>query len=815
MNFYPVCLSVLFVLFLSSCTASSSKIRKREDFGKDWKFYLGDVGNGQEVGLDDSPWRLLDLPHDWSIEGEFREDNPATPGGGVLPGGVAWYRKTFVVPESHREKLVFIDFDGIYRNSKVWINGHFLGQRPYGYSSFRYELTPFLKYGNEKNLLAVRVDNSQQPNSRWYSGSGIYRNVWLVTTEKIFVDHWGTFITTPEISQASAKVSLQTQVRNATPQDQLITLKTMIYDAAGKKVSAVAIDRVIAKNSVAQTDQHRVVRNPALWSPENPYLYKASSQVMTKDRIWDDDETAFGIRYFAFDSTRGFSLNGRPTKILGVCLHHDLGCLDAVINTRALQRQLEMLKAMDCNGIRTSHNPPAPELLDLCDRMGFIVVDEAFDMWAKEKTEYDYALDWEAWHRRDLEDMVRRDRNHPSVFIWSTGNEVVEQWDAEDSKGEAIARELAGLIRHLDATRPITAACNNLEPSNPIIKSGALDVIGSNYGHHRFADFPKTFPGQCFLATETTSALATRGSYDMPSDIIRRWPMSWDQPFKNGSVDLTCSAYDNCSVPWGSTHEETRRMVKKYDFLSGMYIWAGWDYLGEPTPYGWPARSSYFGIIDLAGFPKDAYYVYQSEWTKKPVLHVFPHWNWNEGELVDVWVYTNCEEVELFLNGKSLGAKKKMADDLHLTWRLSFSHGTLTAIGRSRGKDILSREVKTAGQPSKVALEPDRNRIRADGRDLSFVTVKVLDQKVIVVPWAGNLINFDIKGEGIIAGVDNGCQTSHEPFKAKYRKAFHGLCLVVVQSTEKTGEITLTAASEGLEGDTVRISTRKTGGKLP
>lgn len=807
-----ICFNTLFVLFLSSCTTSSSKIRQIENFGKNWKFYLGDVTKGQEPGLNDSQWRVLDLPHDWSIEGEFRKDNPATPGGGALPGGIAWYRKTFTVPESHQGKLVFIDFDGVYRNSEVWINGNYLSKRPYGYSSFRYELTPFLKYGDEKNLLAVRVDNSQQPNSRWYSGSGIYRNVWLVTTEKISVDHWGTFITTPEVSKQSAKVSVQTKVRNATQQDQPIALKTIVYDAAGKKVTAVAVDSVIAKDSVGEICQQVVVKNPTLWSLENPYLYKAVSQVIYNDRICDDYETTFGIRYFVFDSAKGFSLNGKPTKILGVCNHHDLGCLGTAINTRALERQLEILKAMGCNGIRTSHNPPAPELLDLCDRMGFIVLDEAFDMWAKKKTDYDYALNWEAWHRRDLEDMVLRDRNHPSVFIWSIGNEVVEQWYLQDSSSVIITRELAGLVRRLDATRPITSACNGPEPSNPVIKSGPLDLIGYNYSQRKFADFPKTFPGKCFLATETTSALATRGSYDMPSDIIRRWPVRWDQPFKTGNADFTCSAYDNCSAPWGSTHEETWRIVKKYDFLSGMYIWTGWDYLGEPTPYWWPARSSYFGIIDLAGFPKDAYYMYQSEWTDKPVLHVFPHWNWNEGESVDVWAYTNCEEVELFLNGKSLGTKKKSGDDLCLTWRLSFSPGTLTAIGRSGGKDILTREVKTAGAPAKIALEADRNIIHADGKDLSFITVIVLDQNGTLLPRADNLINFEIKGEGIIAGVDNGCQTSHEPFKAKYRKAFNGLCLVVIQSTEKAGEITLKATSDGLEGDTVKISCQKTDG---
>jgi beta-galactosidase len=437
-------------------------------------------------------------------------------------------------------------------------------------------------------------------------------------------------------------------------------------------------------------------------------------------------------------------------------------------------------------------------------------MDEAFDMWAKKKTDHDYALDWQTWHQRDLEDMILRDRNHPSVFIWSIGNEVMEPWDEPgDSGGIVITKELAGLVKNLDPTRPITAACNGTEPSNPIFKADALDLIGFNYHLQNYADFPNTFTGKKLIATETTSALATRGSYDMPSDSIRRWPERWDQPFLDGNPNNTCSAYDNCSTPWGSIHEESWKIVKKYDFISGMYIWTGFDYLGEPTPYDWPSRSSYFGIVDLAGFPKDAYYMYQSEWTDKPVLHLFPHWNWNEGDSIDVWAYTNCQEVELFLNRKSLGTKKKSNDVLHLVWRLSYVPGTLTAIGRTDGKEILTKEIKTAGAPAKIVLTVDRNVIVADGKDLSFITVKVLDQNGILVPQADNLINFEIQGEGIIAGVDNGCQASHEPFQANYGKAFNGLCPVVIQSSEEVGNIILTATSEGLKEATVNISSKK------
>ncbi|MGH7490982.1 MAG: beta-galactosidase GalB [bacterium] len=789
---------ILVLMFSLHHQSGSAEIKARstENFCKGWKFHMGDVANGQAPGLDDAKWRLLDLPHDWSIEGEFSKDHPATPSGGALPGGIGWYRKTFAIPESQRERLVFIDFDGVYCNGEVWINGQYLGKRPYGYSSFRYELTPYLKYGSEKNVLAVKVDNSQQPNSRWYSGSGIYRNVWLVTTGNIHLEHWGTFVTTPSVSAQSAQVSIRTKVRNTSPQDQAVRLTTAVFDPSGKRIEVASSEQVVPKQAVFEFSQNLTVNNPGLWSIESPTLYRAVSQVECRGKLSDVYETAFGIRTFTFDLEKGFILNDKPVKIKGVCSHHDLGCLGAALNTRALERQLEILKAMGCNGIRTAHNPPAPELLDLCDKMGFIVMDEAFDMWKKQKIPFDYHLHWDEWHQRDLEDLVLRDRNHPSVFIWSIGNEVREQGD---STASTLVRALAAIVRNLDATRPITAGCDHPWPGNSLIKSGALDLVGINYHHEVFANFPKTFPGQKFIGTETSSALATRGSYDMPSDKIRRWPPRWDLPLLDGNPDYTCSAYDNCSAPWGSTHQETWPIIKKHDFLSGMFIWTGFDYLGEPTPYSWPARSSYFGVIDLAGFPKDSYYLYQSEWTDKPVLHIFPHWNWSTGDTIDVWAYTNYEEVELFVNETSYSAKQKTNDVCQLVWRVPFTAGNLKAIGRARGKQSLTREIKTAGKPERIILEPDRDRIKADGLDLSFITVKVVDAAGTLAPRADNLINFEIIGEGKIIGVDNGYQASHEPFKANYRKAFNGMCLVVLQSSGKAGSISLTASSEGLK----------------
>jgi beta-galactosidase len=788
--------------------AFSLNPRKTENFGKNWKFNLGDIPNGQESGLDDSQWRTLNLPHDWSIEGTFSKDHPASPGGGALPGGIGWYRKTFNLPNSEKGRLVFIDFDGVYRNSEVWINGHYLGKRPYGYSSFQYELTSFLKYGKENNILAVKVDNSQQPNSRWYSGSGIYRNVWLVTTEKTLVDHWGTYITTPQVTGQSAKVVVQTKIRNTSTKNQPIILTTLIVDKNGKRVSTVKVKKIISKNSSDEIKQSLTMKNPILWSIENPYLYKVLTMIESDGRVYDRYETSMGIRSFDFDTAKGFILNGKQVKINGVCNHHDLGCLGAAVNRRALERQLEILKEMGVNGIRTSHNPPAPELLDLCDKMGFIVMDEAFDMWKKKKTDFDYSLNWDEWHQRDIQDMVLRDRNHPSIFIWSIGNEVSEQWDKKDSSGTIITKELSSLIRALDITRPITSNCNSIDSLNPVIRADALDLIGYSYNQNEYYKFHTTYPGKKLIGSETVSSLNSRGYYDMPSDSIRRWPSRWDIPVQNANPDMTCSAYDNCSAPWGSTHEETWKLIKKYDFISGQYIWTGFDYLGEPTPYPWPARSSYFGIADLAGFPKDIYYMYQSEWTNKPVLHLFPHWNWKDGQTIDVWAYSNCEEVELFLNEISLGTKKKNADYLHLAWRLTYSPGTLKAIGRTGGKEILTQEIRTAGAPAKIILEADRSVITADGKDLSFVTVKVLDAQGTLVPHADNLIQFNITGEGKIIGVDNGLQTSNESFKADKRKAFNGLCLVVIQSTEKAGRIILRATSEGMQEVTTIINSK-------
>ncbi|MDT8401465.1 MAG: beta-galactosidase GalB [Bacteroidales bacterium] len=791
----------LLLTLLMACSSESP--REKYSFNTGWKFSLTAGEDAQFPAYDDSDWRPLDLPHDWSIEGEFSNEHPATVGGGALPGGVGWYRKTFTIEDAEKEKLFYIEFDGVYQNSQVWINGNYLGKRPYGYTSFRYELTPYLNYGNDtNNVLAVKVDNSKQPNSRWYSGSGIYRNVWLVATGKIAVDHWGSFVRSPVVNKDSALLSVRTRILNHGDNRADINLTTLVYGPGGNLLTSAIEKNIPAGDSLIIVKQELKITDPLLWSDTKPQLYRVVSEIRNGKILLDSYETLTGIRYFEFDSDRGFILNGEPVKIKGVCNHHDLGCLGAALNTRALERRLELLKEMGCNAIRTSHNPPSPELLDLCDRMGFIVMDEAFDMWKMKKTEYDYSLYWDKWHKKDLEDLVRRDRNHPSVFIWSIGNEILEQWD---STGMPIARELAGIVNELDGTRPVTAGCNDPGPHNYVIRSGALDLIGYNYHEEMFPDFPVDFPGEKFIATETTSALATRGSYDMPSDSVRRWPLRSDLPFNEGNDDLSCSSYDNCSTPWGSTHQETWSVIKKHDFLSGMFIWTGFDYLGEPTPYSWPARSSYFGILDLCGFPKDAYYFYKSEWTDEPVLHIFPHWNWTDGEEVDVWAYTNCNEVELFLNGRSLGVHRKDNYKLHLQWRVSFEPGILLAVGKKNGDEVLRMEIHTAGPASRIILTPDRHIVEAGGSDLSFITATVVDKNGIVVPHADNLITFTIEGDASIAGVDNGCQTSMESFKANSRKAFHGKCLLVLKAGNSKGSVRVTASSDTLEEASIEI----------
>lgn len=821
-------------MLLGACSSVSVSPREKICFNDNWSFSLSDNPKASETDFDNKEWRVLNLPHDWAIEGDFSKDNPSGTGGGALPGGTGWYKKTFIPSNEDSDKIIRIDFDGIYMNSEVFINGQSLGKRPYGYISFGYDITPYLKW-NEKNVIAVRVDNSEQPNSRWYSGCGIYRNVWLTKTSPVHVDEWGTYVTASEISNDNATLNIVTTVQNSGNDDEAVILKSILNDMNGTVVAETESSVSVVAGQKSDVNHTLNISSPKLWDTENPYLYSLVTEIIKDGKCIDRYTTTTGVRDFKFDAEKGFILNGKQTKINGVCMHHDLGCLGAAVNTRAIERQLQILKDMGCNGIRCSHNPPAPELLDLCDKMGFIVMDEAFDMWRKKKTSHDYARYFNEWHEKDLRDFILRDRNHPSIFVWSIGNEVLEQWsdakadtlsleeanlilnfghsadmlakDGEMSVNSLLTKKLADFVRELDPTRPITAGCNEPNPGNHLFKSGALDIIGYNYHNANIPDVPKNFPGKPFIITESNSALMTRGYYRMPSNEMFIWPERWDKPFYDES--FSCSSYENCHVPWGNTHEENIKLVRNNDFISGQYIWTGFDYIGEPTPYGWPARSSYFGIVDLAGFPKDVYYLYQAEWTNKQVLHLFPHWNWTEGQEIDMWCYyNNADEVELFINGESQGIRSKDEDNLHVVWRVKFVPGTVKVVARKDGNIIAEKEIHTAGTPHKIRLTPDRDIITADGKDLSFLTVEVLDKDNNLCPLSENLINFEVKGNAFIAGVDNGCQTSMERFKDNKRNAFNGKCLVVLQNNGEKGTATLTAKSNGLESSTIEIKSK-------
>ena len=734
----------IFALAILLLGAQSLSARDRQSFDKDWLFVLTDSAGMQNSEYSDGHWRRLNLPHDWAIEGDFSPSNPSGASGGALPGGIGWYRKHFSLSPDEKYDRFTITFDGVYMNSTVYINGHKLGTRPYGYSTFEYDLTPYI-YKKGDNVIAVKVDNSDQPNSRWYSGCGIYRHVWLTKTlKKAYIPQWGQYVATMPKGDVKVKVDF-----HASGSRMKLFIRNTIYDAAGK---------VVARSQGTQSQQLKV-RKPHLWSIGKGYLYTVKSELVVNGKVVDTATTQTAFRDVRFDARKGFFLNGENMKINGVCEHHDFGCLGAALNEDALHRKLTILRDMGVNAIRSSHNPPAPELLNMCDSMGIMVMDESFDMWRRKKSNGDYARFFDEWHQRDLSDLVKRDRNHPCIIMWSIGNEVLEQWsdaaadtlsleqanlilnaghDAstlahsdELSVNSLLTRHLADIVKKYDpwGARPVTAGCNEPDPKNHLFKSGAIDVIGFNYHHQWVKDVPRNFSDKPFIFSESVSALQTRGYYRMPSDSIYTAPVEWWLPYTDPS--FKCSAYDNMHASWSSTHEETWDVVKHNDFVGGQFIWTGFDYIGEPTPYAYPARSSYFGIIDLAGLPKDSYYMYQSEWTKKPVLHLFPHWNWLPGQQIDMWCYYNqADEVELFINGKSQGIRKKKvhgeenegadhavsanaanagafdrSTEYHVMWRVTFEPGEVKVVARKQGREISSQTIKTAGPPHHLVLK--------------------------------------------------------------------------------------------------------------
>ncbi len=793
---------------MSGLFALQMTAREHQSFDKDWLFILADSSGMQKTAYPDGHWRSLNLPHDWAIEGDFSPSNPSGASGGALPGGIGWYRKHFSVDPQEKYDRFTITFDGVYMNSTVFINGHKLGTRPYGYSTFEYDLTPYINKEGD-NVIAVKVDNSDQPNSRWYSGCGIYRHVWITKTMKAaYIPQWGQYVSTTPKGDVKVKVDFLT-----TDQKLKISVRNTIYDADG---------RVVARSQGNQ-EQKLKVKNPHRWDIGKGYLYTLKSELVANGKVVDGATTTTGFRDVRFDAKKGFFLNGKNIKINGVCEHHDFGCLGAALNEDAMHRKLTILRDMGVNAIRSSHNPPAPELLNMCDSMGILVMDESFDMWRRKKSNGDYARFFDEWHLRDLSDLVKRDRNHPSIIMWSIGNEVLEQWsdaaadtltleqanlilnaghDAsslahsdELSVNSLLTQHLASIVKEHDpwGSRPVTAGCNEPDPKNHLFKSGAIDVIGFNYHHQWVKDVPKNFPDKPFILSESVSALQTRGYYMMPSDSIYTAPKAWWLPYSDPSYK--CSAYDNMHASWSSTHEETWDVVKHNDFVGGQFIWTGFDYIGEPTPYVYPARSSYFGIIDLAGLPKDSYYMYQSEWTQKNVLHLFPHWNWIPGQTIDMWCYYNhADEVELFVNGKSQGIRKKRifkADNIgkeyeksteyHVMWRVKFEPGEVKVVARKNGKQVAVQTVNTAGAPDHIVLKKTYQGCLAYGSSepTTFVEVNVVDKDGNLCPRAENQIFFS--SDAHILGTDNGCQTSLERFTDPKRKAFFGKCIVVLK----------------------------------
>ncbi len=851
--------------------ASAAPVRERILFNENWRFTHGDPAGAQSTlaytniktfmtatgsefstnapvarpegnpggdvayvtpDFNDSSWRKLNLPHDWGVEGEFKQEYPGETG--KLPWwGVAWYRKAFQVPASDNGRHFHLYIDGAMSFANVWINGQYVGGWPYGYASWRVDLTPHIRFGGD-NVIAIRLDNPEE-SSRWYPGGGIYRNVWLEKTAPVHVAQWGTFVTTPEVTAHAATVQIDVDVINETGSLATIAVKNEVFELNDKGVpgkNAVAEIEIaaieIAAGKTEKVTSRITLKNPRLWSIEKPQRYLSVTTIEHDGKIVDRYETPFGIRTIAFDVAKGFLLNGKHFRLNGVCNHHDLGALGAAINTRAIERQLEILKEMGCNAIRTSHNPPAPELLDLCDSMGFVVIDEFTDTWMRAKKRNGYALLFPDWAEKDMRALIRRDRNHPSVILWSTGNEIGEQGS---TSGHKLSQWLTDIAHQEDSTRLTTAGCNHIQAGyNGFQKT--IDVFGYNYKPQEYGKVRAANPDMPIYGSETASTISSRGEYF--------FPVSDDKA--EGLSDFHVSSYDLYAPRWATTPDVEFRGQDEFPYVAGEFVWTGFDYLGEPTPYNAdlsnllnytdpaekaraekelkeigkirvPSRSSYFGIIDLAGFKKDRFYLYQSRWRSElPMAHILPHWNWPDrvGQVTPVHVYTSGDEAELFLNGKSLGRKKKGQFTYRLRWDdVVYQPGELKVVAYRNGKKWTTSSMKTTGPATKLLLEADRDRIAADGQDLSFVTLTIADKNGNLVPRTKNRIQFEIEGPGEIIATDNGSPIDFESFQSKQRNAFNGLALAIIRTKAgQSGTITVKAIAEGLEPATVKIRSR-------
>jgi beta-galactosidase len=835
-------LLIVITICISEALLAQESPRSRESFNQGWKFvkYFNasneavttdkEPENLQLPSLNDNSWRSLDLPHDWAIEGPFSdtlENNT-----GLLPWkGIGWYRKHFTISDTDKGKRIYVDFDGAMANAKVWLNGKYVGEWPYGYTSFRLDLTPYIITGKE-NIIAVRLDTKNW-DSRWYPGAGIYRNVWLVKTSQLHIANNGVFCTTPEIKKERGMLSVQAEVESHLTDPLPVTVKAIVYKL-NEKFEAVATpvtESVIATATIEGMKNHTFrfdipVKEPVLWDITKPELYRVAVIVMQGTTVTDRYETNFGFRTLNFTARDGFMLNGKRVEVRGVCNHHDLGALGAAFNTRAAARQLEILKEMGCNAIRTSHNPPAPELVDLCDKMGFLIQVEFSDTWRIGKKRDDYNILFNAWHVEDMKAMVRRDRNHPSVFMWSIGNEIPDQ------RNFYLASELNAIVKSEDNTRPVTSGCNDAESGTDGFQK-TLDVFGINYhlgDYKRFYDL-KDNANQGLISTESASTVSSRGEYFFP---IVTGDLNNNLPGK-GIFQIT--SYDVAYPGWASTPDQQWTLLDKYPAAFGEFVWTGFDYIGEPTPYSgdltglkpgsrWydetkkmldkmgvtevPSRSSYFGILDLAGFKKDRFYLYQSRWRAElPMAHILPHWNWPErkGIVTPVYVYTSGDEAELFLNGKSLGKKKKGEFEYRLKWDdVVYQPGELKVIAYKNGAKWAEDVVRTTDKAAQLSVTADRPAVHADGTDLIYITVRIEDKNKLLVPKSNNQLNFSIEGKGRIIATDNGDATSHESFQAKSKKAYNGLCLVIVAAEKgATGSFTVKAESKGLKTASVKV----------
>ena len=789
---------------------SFSQVRTVKVLKTNWKFKKGDFENAFQRNFDDTNWESVTVPHDWAIYGPFDKEidkqtvaivqngekiaSEKTGRTGALPHiGTAWYRNEFNILPSEKNKKIILQFEGAMSEPQVYLNGEKIGEWAYGYSYFYFDVSKFIKEG--KNILAVKLTNKEFA-SRWYPGAGLYRKVSLILKNTESINQWGTFITTPLITDNTAKVNIKTNVSS-----QNGTLITTIFDADNNPIST---DKTTLKFA-NEFEQNIKIINPKLWSPEQPYLYKAITQLFIEDELKDEISTRFGIRDIKYEANTGFSLNGKVTKFKGVCLHHDLGPLGTAVNKAALRRQLTILKDMGCNAIRSSHNMPSFEQLELCDEMGFMFLAESFDEWAKPKVKNGYNRFFDAYAEKDIVNLVQATRNHPSIIMWSSGNEVPDQWG---DTGVKRAKWLQNIFHREDHTRPVTVGMDQV---NAVMESGfgaLLDVPGLNYRVHLYEDAFKKFPQGFILGSETASTVSSRGIYKFP---VEKASMKEYNDFQSSSYDL-----EYCS--WSNLPEDDFILQDDKPWVIGEFVWTGFDYLGEPTPYdkNWPSRSSYFGINDLAGLPKDRYYLYRSRWNKKEeTLHILPHWNWEgrEGENTPIFVYTNYDSAELFVNGKSMGIQKKHnatpQNRYRLMWMdVKYEPGTVKVVAFNQdGKPAAEKEIKTAGKPYKIILNPDRKTIKADGEDISFITVSVVDKNGIPCPTATNQLKFKVTGEGIYKAACNGDATSLEQFHLPTMKLFSGKLVILIQSKNIKGNAELTVTAKGLKTGKLVLNT--------